>query len=413
MTCGGNPPPPVRVRAPAERRQALLPVRTTVREAIDWSQSVAIVIGVETFVSAAVPPDVQYAADDATDFSWTLAKELPSLLPADRLLLLLSGRPDKRASQAHLLMLQHEGSVIVEEFDAERVYALISEYGEKVGQDGVLILFIATHGMTDRGAHILLMPQSDAKSPTGVELNGMLQAIPSGHGHRVLLFIDACRAPYPTPSRLFEDLRFPGEYAIFSASGPGGFARPDEELRNGYFTRAVLDGLRCRAAAANGFITPAALGAFASRRVPEASHGLQNPESRFGGLADLPLFGCIPPDKIARIVHPLPDSRVAPSDSIDVEVFVPSLYVTALVCAASTGECWKQNPEPVPATAGAITRIHAGYGDEDAFRIYAALSADGTFLRGEEHFPAVPLEHRAENIVYWLGPNDVSLEGNQ
>jgi len=102
LTCHGLAPDPKRG----------VKIDMTVTESIDWTQSAGIFIGIESFIAeAGAPQDVRYAADDATDLAWLFAKELPSLLPPDRTLLLLSGRPHKRGSQEHLLVLQREGPV--------------------------------------------------------------------------------------------------------------------------------------------------------------------------------------------------------------------------------------------------------------------------------------------------------------
>jgi hypothetical protein len=386
---------------------------TTVTESIDWTQSAGVFIGIETFVSeAGAPPDVRYAADDATDLAWLFAKELPSLLPSDRIDLRLSGRPHKRTSLEHLLILQREGSVTGTGISPDSIYAHIRESAMKVGPDGVLILSIATHGYTIDGAHVLLTPDATTSDPKGVVLSRMLDAIPPGHGRRVLLFADACRKPYaPAPARQFEDLRFPGDYAIFAASEPGGYARANDAVQNGNFTSAVLAGLAGGAAPdSDGYITPSTLGTFVSRHVRESSGGDQRPEARFGGLENLPLFRARPVGRVATILAPRPDAAVSPSDMVDVGVYVPGLYVTVFVCSATTSRCWKQNPRPIAAAANETTRAGVQYGDTDIFRVHVALTADDAFLRGETVFGSIPISRRANRIVYWLDSVTVKRE---
>jgi hypothetical protein len=395
------------------QRSAVSAPAIAVTESIDWSESAGIFIGVETFRSATdAPSQVRYAADDAADLAWLFTQELPSLLRPDRTLLLLSGRPNKERSRAHLLTLQREGVAVVDDFDAGSIEAHIREHAAKVGNNGVLILSIATHGVTVDGAHVLLMPEATKSDPKGVVLDRMLQAIPPGRGNRVLLFADACRRPFsPAPARLFEELQFPGRYAIFAASGPGGYARADEATGNGFFTAAVLDAFRGRAGAdAEGFVTPNAVAVHVSDDVRKRTRDRQRPEARFGGLEDLQLLRRIEPRRIATLVEPEPNARVAPDGYVGVAVHAPDLYATIFVCPASTGRCWKQNARPVRAPAGAVTRIGVQYGDPDRFRVHVALTADAAFLNGEVEFADVPSDRRASSIVYWLDPVTVTCE---
>lgn len=400
--CGGRA-----VQSP--RSAALVPALT---EPVDWAQSAGIFIGVETFRGAdGVPEDVRYAADDATDLAWLFAYELPSLLRADRTLLLLSGRPDKQRSKARLLALQREGARLVDHFDAGDVYAQVRDFARQVGENGVLVLFVATHGMTAGGAHVLLTPEATRTYVEGVHLDALLQAIPPGRGDRLLLFVDACREPFqPAPARMFEDLQFPGRYAIFAATGPGGFARPDASRGNGFFTAAVMDGLLYRApAGADGFITPGTLAAYVGQDVRTRTRGAQRPEARFGGLEELPLFRRGPVSAVATLVEPLDGAHVDATGIVGIDVHGTDRYASVFVCAASTGRCWKQNAVPVHAPAGAITYVGVQYGGADRYRVHVALTADADFLRDANEFASVPHERRGDRVVFWLRPITVTL----
>ena len=398
---------------PASQRGA--GVQPPLREPVDWSQSVGIFIGVQNFVGGAdAPAEVRYACDDAVDFSWALVRDLPSALPAQRTLLLLSGRPDKEISQEHLLELQRQGAVVVAAAGADAIYDRIHRFAANVGRNGVLILFIATHGFTAGDAHVLLTSDATKLKPRGVSLERMLRAIPRGHGSRVLMFVDACRAPYaPMPPGLFENLQFPGDYAIFVAAGPGGYALPDEQARNGFFTRAAIDGLSCASAAdLDGFMTPGALGVYISDEVKKRSATLQRPEARFGGLADLQLFRCAGRAHAGAILSPAPNATVESSGTVNVRADAGGLYVTVLLCAVSSGRCWKQNRQPIPATLGEATPVGVEYGDTGLFRIHVALTPNAGFLHGEQRFAAVPLNRRSDGVVHWLDPITVNVGGD-
>jgi hypothetical protein len=397
-----------------------------IKEPIDWEQSAGIFIGIERFRSAVDRPvDVRYAAEDATGLAYLFTTDLKRRLPLDRTLIVLAGEPRKASSQARLAELQRKANVILDgektPVDADMLYALVSQYAKKVGPNGILILFTATHGFTNREEHVLMTPDSSTSLPRGVTLVRLLEAIPPGHANRLLMFVDACREHLEKgvrgtpatamPPGLLENLRFPGGYAILVASEPKGYAYWDDSLQNGFFTAAVMDGLRCHApAGSDGYITPSTLEAFVSKDVRARSGGRQRPEGRFGGLADLPLVPCGDERRVASILMPLPNAAVNPNGVVDVRIFEPGLYMTALVCAVSNNRCFNQTLDPLLTPANEVTRVAVQYGEQGAFRVYVALTCDSKFLRRQKSFETVPFDTRADRIVYWLGPVPVSLE---
>ncbi len=395
-----------------------LPAAIKTTQPIDWQHSVGIFIGIERFLPGNDRPEpVDYAADDATDLAYFFVKERPAeLLPPTRTLLLLSGRPHKAQSLQRLQELQRDATVILAEgavcLDAAMINRELDRHAPEVGRDGILILSIATHGMTVGNQQLLLTSDSALSQPKGVTTGRMLQALRGGPGRRLLLFVDACRTPQDGRPLAFEDVDLPAGYAILSASSPRRQALA--RAGNGLFTRAVLEGLHCGAAAGpDGSISPRELDAYVGPHVRAASNGRQQTEGRFaGGLGDIELVNCSTV-RVAKMLAPRPNAHVIPRGDVTFRAFLPDLWATVLVCAASNGTCYNQNPGFTPLPAGnAKTTVRAWYGAPDSFHVYVALTADPNFLRDATAIDAVPLEQRAERMVYWLGPVDVTFDHN-
>src|SRR6185436_14906685 len=126
------------------------------------------------------PANVVYASDDATDFAYLFAKELPTVIPPRQVLLILAGRPHKRSSATHLQELQEQAIVVLDgENDlltADKIYDLILPHARRVGPNGVLILSIATHGFTTtNGEHVLLTPDASTDDQRGLALDAILR----------------------------------------------------------------------------------------------------------------------------------------------------------------------------------------------------------------------------------------------
>lgn len=401
------------------RGAALSVVKVThATPAIDWQQSAGIFIGIERFHPGADRPvAVDYAADDATDLAYFFAKERKeqTLLSASRTVLLLSGRPRKPQSRQRLEELERDANVIHAGqnvcINASMIYGNLDRLAGQVGRNGILIVSIATHGYTVGGQQLLLTCDSPLSQPKGVILGRMLQALSKKSGRRVLLLVDACRTPHSGAAFAFEDLDLPAGYAVLSASSPRRAARSDDAVKNGFFTCALVEGLRCGASAgSDGKISPRELDAYVGPRVGQLSRGWQQPEGRFAGsLGDLELVTCSTGD-VATMSEPRPGSYVEISGRVKFDVLLPDLYATVLVCAAGNGTCYNQNPgfTPLPMHLGMPASIKVWYGGLDRFHVWVALTPDSAFLRDEREFASYPLELRAERTVYWLGPVDVT-----
>jgi hypothetical protein len=425
MRCGEErraaaPPREAQERRGAEREKPATQPFPRSTQPIDWQQSTGIFIGIEQFHPGADRPEpVAYAADDATDLAYFFAKErkVTGLLPASRTYVLLSGRPHKPQSLQRLRELREEAHVVIAEgpvcIDAAMIYSLLDRLGREVGGDGILIVSIATHGFTVGDQHVLLTSDSPVSHPRGVVVGRMMQALRESSGRRLLLLVDACRTPHDDPGIAFEDLDVPAGYAVLSAASPRRTARSEDALQNGYFTSAVIEGLRCRATAGpDAAISPRELDAYVGKRVHALTHGWQQPEGRFsGGLGDVELVNCSI-RRAATLLEPHNGDHVKWRGPVRFHVLLPDLHATVFVCAESNGVCYNQNPGLLPFSthAGRTYELRVYYGAPDTFHVWVALTADAGFLRGRNDLSPIPFDEHAERTVYWLGPVDVTFD---
>lgn len=393
-----------------------------VTEAIDWNESGAVFIGIESFRSTVdVLPSVDFAADDATDMAYLFTHELKRNIPASRVSLLLAGTPAKSTSRAALAQLRAEAHVVIDSdetpLDAQAIYEQVRDTARQVGPHGVLVIFIATHGITVSDEHRLLTPDATYRAMHGITLATILQTMPAQSQTPVLLFVDACRTDVSdkldpaVDARRFERLQFPAAYAIFAGATAGRESRSDPLLQNGYFTRAVLEGLRCHPRAP--LITPVTLSTYVNDRVPALSGSRQRAEGRFSELDEEPLVVCTSID-VGEILYPSNGQSVEPNGTVMVRSFVPGLYATVVLCA-TPGVCSTANGgfTPMLLQQGSAQFINVQYGGIPPIRyqVYAALTADPQFLKSHTAmtFHGVPLDLRANRTVYWLGPINVNL----
>jgi hypothetical protein len=236
---------------------------------IDPKKSAALFVGIRDFPWDKTLATVTYAVDDAVDLAYEFTmEETPALVVPTRVVLALSGKPQKPESQDKLKKLIAAGAT-PRNATTEEILDVLESQSHSVTSNGILIVAFATHGVSDEGTQYLLTASStlghyhrtaltDADIRETISRNGVA---------RSLIFIDACR------ERLLKDRRSgdvdPRSVAafvrafseitgqvVFSAAPGGGYAYDDEERRNGVFTATVIEGLRCGARPnASGFIT--------------------------------------------------------------------------------------------------------------------------------------------------------------
>jgi len=247
---------------------------------VDPGQSAALFVGVRDFhrrTIAAVP----YAMDDAIDLAYEVAINQPlPLVPPSRVALALSdGEPFKKESKKRLEALLKAGARRYRA-DQVEVLRLIEAQSRRVGREGILIVSIATHGMSRGGVqHLLTVGSAVEYAESAINEATITDMVSRDNVPRALILIDACRERLtrdrragvadPRSKAAFRGVvnRVEGQAVIFAAAG-GGYAYDDDERRNGVFTAAVIDGLRCEAGKdRHGFITVDTLYNYVSKNV--------------------------------------------------------------------------------------------------------------------------------------------------
>ncbi len=109
---------------------------------------------------------------------------------------------------------------------------------------------------------------------------------------RALILLDACRERLTRAARngdadrrsaaaLLRDLAAVDGVAVLAAATAGGYAYDDEVRRNGVFTAAVIDGLKCGAAIdTRGFVTVDTLSNYVQERVLMWIRKNRDPEAK-------------------------------------------------------------------------------------------------------------------------------------
>ncbi len=247
---------------------------------LELEQSAALFVGIREFPNDRSVTAVRYAVDDAVDLAYLFTLDARvRLVDAPRVILALSGAPEKEQSRMRLENLKAAGAE-VRTAGQTQILAALEEQSQAAGTGGMLIVSFATHGISVDGTQYLLTATSLLKHrETSIAESKVRDIASRSDAARSLILIDACR------ERLRENQRggTPDEQsiaarltalatthgqAVLSAAAVGQYAYDDERRGNGVFTAAILDGLRCGASTdARGFITVDALASYVETRV--------------------------------------------------------------------------------------------------------------------------------------------------
>ena len=248
---------------------------------IDPMQSAALFVGVREFDDTSLTP-VAYAVDDAVDlaFELTLSKQ-PALVDPKRVILALSGEPQKSESQQKLRDLLAAGATRKPAGQSD-IINLLESQSRSVGASGILIAAFATHGVSDEGIQYLLTASSvlthyHSTSLTEAEIR---DTVTSNGVARSLIFVDACRErltkdrrngdvdPRSVAAGFARAMSKINGQVMLSAAVAGGYAYDDDVRRNGVFTATVIEGLRCGANTNEaGFVTVDTLHSYVEEHV--------------------------------------------------------------------------------------------------------------------------------------------------
>ena len=245
---------------------------------LDPAQSAALFVGVRQFTHDRSLMEVKYAADDAIDLAYALSldRAVP-LVDARRVVLALSGEPQKLESKQRLERLKKEGAEVTTASQSD-IIALLEAQSRRVGAQGIFIVAIATHAFVAEGElHLLASGSMPLHRQTCLTANAVFDIVSNSEAPRSLIFIDACRERLRVGTRsalqqhdavpLFKASVQSTGQVVFYGAAPGGYAYDDDERKNGVFSAALLEGLRCSAADDRGLITVDGLADFVDGRV--------------------------------------------------------------------------------------------------------------------------------------------------
>jgi hypothetical protein len=243
-------------------------------------ESAALFVGVRYFPYDPRLTEVKYAVDDAVDLAYVLAVDGEThLVPPERVVLALSGQPQKPKSQQNLDALISAGASVHTAGQSD-ILTLLESQSRAVGRNGILIVAFATHGISEDGTQYLLTAESLVQHrETAIAESKVRDIITRAGVPRSIILLDACRqnltsdrAGVPDPRSAAAALRrVMGDVngqVVFSAAAAGEYAYDDDVRRNGVFTAAVIDGLRCGASTdSRGFVTVETLSSYVEERV--------------------------------------------------------------------------------------------------------------------------------------------------
>ena len=279
----------------------------------DAQASAGLFVGVQEFRDDDTLTPVKYAVDDAVDLAYEFAIERqPPLVQADHVMLALSGTPMKAASQDHLKALIAGGATQSHARHTD-ILKLLDKQSRAVGsKGGILLVALATHGMSENGTQYLLAEDTLLNFPETAVTDVTIRETISNNGvERALIFFDACReqltrgprtgSPDPRSAAFINALAGVTGLAVFSAAAPRNYAYDDDDCQNGVFTAAVIDGLHCAAARdKRGYVTVGTLADFVEKQVLQwlqihKSSGVRKATQldSDGGSRTMPLAMCV------------------------------------------------------------------------------------------------------------------------
>lgn len=243
----------------------------------DQAASAGLFVGISVFEDERIP-EVPFAVDDAVDLAHLFTLEL-GLVSPERSVLLLAGEPQKTESVQRLTRLLECGASRQSPRMRE-VYRILGELAQETKPPGVLLLTVATHGVSDQGGDFLLAMDSlrGRKLRTGVSVDELFDEVARATAERRIVLLDACRERFSQATRGEEDSTMSQSFSdtiasatglvVLSAATLGGFAYDDRDRKNGVFTAAVLDGLHGEALPGpEGWITVRSLADFVQQQV--------------------------------------------------------------------------------------------------------------------------------------------------
>jgi formylglycine-generating enzyme required for sulfatase activity len=247
------------------------------RQGFDPRASTGLFVGVSSFEDERFST-VPFAVDDAVDLAYLFAVELKLLLPK-RATLALSGEPQKAETRERLTELLEQGARRIRARQTD-IYRGLMKAARASAPEGLFLLTVATHGLTDQGGDFLIARDSlpERMVRTGVAVGELFDDVTKAPAGRRLVLLDACRERLSERTRSLGATAMAASFAeaiarasgqvVLSGATHGGYAYDDETRGNGVFTGAVLDGLRGAASAdPQGLITVRTLADYVQAQV--------------------------------------------------------------------------------------------------------------------------------------------------
>lgn len=281
-------------------------------ERFDREQSAALFVGVRSFIHDR-NLEVPYAADDAVDLAYMFSFDPRiRLVVPRRVVLALSGRPQKKESRMRLKELEAAGA-LVRPAGPSDILTLLQQQAALAGRDGILIVSLATHGFTRDGVPYILGSSSLFHHPeTALSAAKVFDIAAASVASRSLIFVDSCRERVVAGTRsggtdrqafapLIRRMARVNGQVIFYAATAGNYAYDDPVSGNGVFTKGVIEGLNCNATSTRGIVTAENLSMYVERHVRtwirmhrDPSVGAATEISMEGDTRNMPLSVCAP-----------------------------------------------------------------------------------------------------------------------
>jgi formylglycine-generating enzyme required for sulfatase activity len=274
----------------------------------------ALIIGVDEYEDSQIGR-LEGASNDAKSLAEALKRY--ASFPDDQVILLASDQPhDRRPTRANIL------------FKLSNLRGLVPE-------DGLLLVFFAGHGM-ESGTRGFLCP-TDAQvggdlallEDTAISVDAMLERIRQTGVKQVVIILDACRnnpvGRGQSPNRLTEsyarqfnfDLknREVTAFATLYATDIGNVAYEYKEKKQGYFTWALVEGIKGKAANEKGEVTLEGLKKYLEEVVPKQVGLDLGQQRKQKPWADIQ--GYKADELVISVTSRAPESPPAPSAKVD------------------------------------------------------------------------------------------------
>lgn len=259
---------PIHHSAAQQQRAQSRQLQQTVTSWPSKSKRWALVIGVDQYRDGNISP-LRGAANDAAKLARALTDYAD--FPSDQVILLATDQPEERQPTRI------------------NILTYLSNLSSAVPKDGLLLVAFAGHGI-ERGGQAYLIP-SDARltddisllEESAISVERMHQRIRAAQVAQVVVLLDACRndpggradAPNPLTQAYVRGFNFDVRnrevqaFATIYATAVGQRAYEYQEKKQGYFTWAVVEGLKGAAANEKGEVTLSSLVKYVQEVVPK------------------------------------------------------------------------------------------------------------------------------------------------